>query len=74
MPRYLYVVSGKLREIIHFEIFTDWYAILNIISIYITDVIQRTLFMSLIAFESHQFPSVFILLRKLLTAISQNAD
>ena len=36
----------KMREIIHFEIFMDWCTILFISSIYITDIIQRTLFMS----------------------------
>ena len=36
----------KIREIIHFEIFMDWCAILLILSIYITDINQRTLFMS----------------------------
>ena len=36
----------KMREIIHFEIFMDWCAILFILSIYITDIIQRTLFIS----------------------------
>ena len=35
-----------MREIIHFEIFMDWCAILFILSIYITDIIQRTLFLS----------------------------
>ena len=55
----------KMREIIYFEIFMDWCAILFILSTYITDIIQHTVFISQIAFESHQFPSVFILLRKL---------
>ena len=44
-----------MREIIHFQIFMDWCAILYIFSIYITAIIQRTLFMSQIAFESHQY-------------------
>ena len=41
-------ISGikKMREIIRFEIFVDWCAILYFLSIYITDIIQRTLFMS----------------------------
>ena len=63
--RYATIFSiRKMREIIHFEIFMDWCGILFILSIYITDIIQPTLFMSQIAFESHQFPSIFILLRK----------
>ena len=54
----------KIREIIHFEIFTDWCAILFVLSI-----IQLTSFYThylclKIAFQSYQFPSVFILLRK----------
>ena len=36
----------KLRKIIHFEIFIDWCAILYTLIIYITDIIQRTMFMS----------------------------
>ena len=55
----------KMRDIIHFEKIMDWCAILYVLSICITDIIQRTLFMSQNCVLITSVPICFILLLKL---------